>query len=802
MDNRPQGRQKHITGQGKEIRKQGSGLGTGPVGRPQGSYQQTDSAPGARSTTTRSGGGGLLKYIIIAVILLGGGGAGLSGLLGSGNSATTTVTQPSYTYTEPASSGSSSAPSSSGGSLLSGAGWSSFMNPGVGSTTTGWSADANVRRLDTSVAPGARAKRTTILGNGRDTVTIMVYMCGADLESKSGMATSDLSEMASATLSDKLNVIVYTGGSTKWQNNVVSSSANQIYKVEQGGLRRLVDNAGNGAMTAPDTLTGFIQYCTKNYPANRQELIFWDHGGGSISGYGYDEKHASSGSMSLKNINQALANAGTTFDFIGFDTCLMATTENALMLSSYADYLVASEETEPGIGWYYKDWLTKFAANTSMSTLEVGKNIVDDFVNTCAQKCSGQKATLAVIDLAELEKTLPDKFKSFATSTSEMITSDDFQAVSTARSSTREFASSSRIDQVDFVDLAYRLDTDESKALASALLGAVKYNNVSSNMTNAYGLSIYFPYQKTSNVNTAVQAYQAIGLDDDYARCIQQFASMEVGGQSVSGGYTSPFSLFSGTPEGYTAQGGMSTDMISSLLGQLIGGSSGFGRSLDIDDAAAYLAANRFDAGSLLWKADGGTYTMTLPEDQWSLVNDLTLNVFFDDGEGYIDLGCDNVFDFTDDGALIGAYDGTWLAVDGQPVAYYYLNTTVENGDTIITGRIPVLINDDRADLIIVFDDAHPYGYIAGARYDYIHGETETVAKGMTELSADDEIRFVADYYAYDGVYQNSYLIGGAWHYHDGAEISNVYIDASAAVASYLFTDIYHQSYWTPVIPG
>ena len=33
MENRPQGRTKNITGEGKETGKRGSGLGTGPVGK-------------------------------------------------------------------------------------------------------------------------------------------------------------------------------------------------------------------------------------------------------------------------------------------------------------------------------------------------------------------------------------------------------------------------------------------------------------------------------------------------------------------------------------------------------------------------------------------------------------------------------------------------------------------------------------------------------------------------------------------------------------------------------------------------
>ena len=126
-------------------------------------------------------------------------------------------------------------------------------------------------------------------------------------------------------------------------------------------------------MTDPKTLTEFIQYCKKNFPANRNDLILWDHGGGSISGYGYDEIHKKSGSMTLAGIHTALENAKTSFDFIGFDACLMATAENALMLNPYADYLIASEETEPGVGWYYTNWLSELGKNTSMPTIEIGK---------------------------------------------------------------------------------------------------------------------------------------------------------------------------------------------------------------------------------------------------------------------------------------------------------------------------------------------------------------------------------------------------------------------------------------------
>ncbi len=150
---------------------------------------------------------------------------------------------------------------------------------------------------------------------------------------------------------------------------------------------------------------------------------------------------------------------------------------------------------------------------------------------------------------------------------------------------------------------------------------------------------------------------------------------------------------------------------------------------------------------------------------------------------------------------MIGSYEGTWLAINEQPVPYYYIDTVRDGESYTITGRVPVLLNGARADLILIFDSNTPYGYIAGARSDYRDGETETVAKSMDSLEIGDRIDFVCDYYAYDGTYLNSYLLGDTLVYDGTEEISDVYINADAASATYLITDIYNQNYWTPVIP-
>ena len=779
-----------MTGPAKTVQKRGQGLGTGPVGDT-GGREQAGSSGAARSAGTRSGGG--MKLILLLLVLLLGGG-GLTALLGG---------QPDSqapSASQPPSSGQQQSPGSLT-SLLSGL--------GGGSVSSGWQSAANTGRLDSSVAPGAREKYTKLLGGGEDTATIMVYMCGTDLESRSGMGTADLQEMLDARFGGDITLLIYTGGCKAWKNSVVSSSANQIWQVKDGKLICLKENLGNVPMTDPDTLSGYIRWCAENYPASRYELILWDHGGGSVSGYGYDEKFASSGSMNLAGLDTALKSAGVKFDFIGFDACLMATAETALTMAQYADYLIASEETEPGVGWYYTDWLTAFGENTSLPTIQIGQHIADSFVDTCARKCPGQLTTLSVVDLAELETTLPGVLADFSKSTAKLIQNQQYQSVSNARSGAREFAQSSRIDQVDLVHLARNMGTKEGQALADILLGAVKYNRTSSNMTNAYGLSIYFPYRKVSMVDQAASAYRQIGMDEDYARCIRQFASVAASGQAASGGAASPLtSLLGGT------QGGGS-EMVSELLSAFLGGSfdsvagltsgnTGFlsDRAMSDEDLAQYLTDHHFPNEALIWEAGAdGRPVLRLSEEQWGLVQSLELNLFYDDGEGYIDLGLDNVFSFDENGGLLGESDGSWLAVNGQPAAYYHTATVDDGTSYTITGRVPVLHNGSRAELILVFDSDRPLGFVAGIQSVYHDGETETAAKNQTALQPGDTLEFLCDYYSYAGSYQDSYLLGEPVTVtEDGLTISNVPLDGSIRV-TYRFTDLYSQYHWTPVVP-
>ena len=687
----------------------------------------------------------------------------------------------------------------------------------------------------------ARAKRVVPKGNGKDTVTVMIYMCGTDLESKYGMGTSDLGEMVKATISDKVNVIVETGGCRAWKNNIVSSSVNQIYQVQTGGLRRLESDFGKSYMTDPDNLASFIQYCKKNFPADRNILIFWDHGGGSLSGYGYDEKQGSgfgvsADTMTLPEIKAALQKGGCVFDWIGFDACLMATLETAMVCNDYADYMIASEESEPGTGWYYTDWLTQLSKNTSVSTESIGKTIVDTFVTASQRAQANAQVTLSVVDLAKMSGAVPQALRN------------------DARANARQFARQSRINQVDMIDLCERIGTAESKTLAAALKGCVAYNK--STMTRAYGVSVYFPYETLNGVKNAINTYNNLGIDSEYTKCIQSFASVGQGGQFASsasqqgyGSYSSGGDLLStllggfmdsssygGSGSSYGSSGsgyGSSPYGSSSPLGSLLGdyttsaGSGSYSAGNSVDASTIYdllnafsgrsmpaaldwvdtdlvaskaldISENRLDPARITITNKNGVPTLVLTDAEWALIETAAVNVFVDDGKGFIDLGYDNYLEYDQDNDLILGFDGTWLCVDGHPAAFYM----TEAGEDGTYGRIPAKITRNGEEMlmnIMVFIDQDGDAVVLGADPLYA-GETETLGKGSIPLEKGDKIQLLCDYYTYDNAYEGSYTLGKAFTAGSSLTVEYLVLDNTELTVSYRLTDVYGNVYWTPAV--
>ena len=182
-----------------------------------------------------------------------------------------------------------------------------------------------------------------------ETTTLLVYMCGTDLQDA---GCEDLAEMAEVEAGDAINVVVLAGGAKQWDLEDLKGNSRTLAVIRDGYFEDLQD-WGHVSMGNPDSLEEFLRYGLTEYPADRTIAVLWDHGAGSEGGICFDETAGDDG-LTIVEINQALEKLGKNvpgyhINIFGCDACMMATYEMAAMLSHHnIGYYVASEELEPG----------------------------------------------------------------------------------------------------------------------------------------------------------------------------------------------------------------------------------------------------------------------------------------------------------------------------------------------------------------------------------------------------------------------------------------------------------------------
>lgn len=399
-------------------------------------------------------------------------------------------------------------------------------------------ADSNTTG-DELVENAIRDQFTKYIGDGKDKVTVMIYMNGSNLESQYGCATADLKEMLNANLSDNVNVVIQTGGTRDWKNSIIDEKKTQRYIIENNALT-LVDNSlGQLDMTNEQTLEDFIVFANKAYPANRKILIFWDHGGGAVYGFGYDENVSDyDATLTLDEIQRAIKNSGVKFEMIGFDACLMGSIETACALSDSADYLVASEDFESANGWDYQNWLSQLGHDSSTPIEDVAKTIIGDFVKDSQH--DSIEGILALIDL-RYSKLLFSAWQDFAYANKQDLMACNYNMEMhrtdrwvfgdryTLRSPWENlFGSDDYTLQdysyaVDLMALASTISTDESQALAAALANALVYSSSTAGDAGMTGLSVTLPYGDADFNEKAQNIFSSCGFNADYLAFIGDF---------------------------------------------------------------------------------------------------------------------------------------------------------------------------------------------------------------------------------------------------------------------------------------
>ena len=483
--------------------------------------------------------------------------------------------------------------------------------------------------------------------------TVMIYLNGSNLESQNGEASRNLASLLNVQLAENVTVLVYTGGTAKWQNSSINASSNQIWLIQDRQLV-LLETYNRQNMGSSATLAQFIEYGQSYVPYDRKALILWDHGGGSIEGFGADENYNFDG-LYLYELENAMAQGydGVPFDLIGFDACLMASVETASVFAPYARALVASEEVEPGGGWDYYAMFHQLSLDTTMTGEEFGIVVTDSYYKKYSNTATEGYITCSVIDLTKISKLedclgdLSEELSSAIVQPTAMLT------LSAARQNAESYGdepgavSFDMVDLYSFVEQQTTASSADTTALLNAIDDAVVYEVSGSQRLYSYGLSIYFPYLAKDYFEYCLQIYGHLDFCPEYQSFIADFAEC----------LTDP-NYMDDVPE-------YSESLFETDIGQ----------SGDYSEA--------------------GSYYVQLTDEQIEYLGSVycTLGWYWDD-DTIVDLGDDRdlYFDETDN-TLHDDFGGAWTGLNGLPAALYILEET----DDYLLYNIPILYNGERA---------------------------------------------------------------------------------------------------------
>ncbi len=341
--------------------------------------------------------------------------------------------------------------------------------------------------------------------------TIMVFVNGKNnLEE---FALKDMNEMEMVGSTDKLNIVTeigriagYDSSDGDWKtvrrylvqkdadtSKVTSPVVAEFPKVDMGDYKSVID---------------FAKWAKTAYPAKKYMLIIWNHGAGWIKGpvrvnkgISYDDETGNH--ITTPQLGVILKEIGGV-DVYGSDACLMQMAEVDYEIKDYAKYIVGSEETEPGDGYTYNDFLGPVAAKPAMGPAELAKVAVDAYADH--YKAQNEGATQSYVRASALAGFL-DASNAFV---SALMASGEKDLAKKAMGAAQSYAYPENKDLYHFVQLVLAETQNADVKKAGQALQAfisdklVAHNRTSngqgggwwsppSNYDNSHGIAVYLP---------------------------------------------------------------------------------------------------------------------------------------------------------------------------------------------------------------------------------------------------------------------------------------------------------------------
>lgn len=542
------------------------------------------------------------------------------------------------------------------------------------------------------------------------------YLCGSDLETNGGFASTDLSEMMEVQLPENVNVVIQTGGAAAWQNENMDPTKLQRWLYNSEGLQ-LLEEQETANMGDAGTLSDFLSFANSNYPADKIAVTFWNHGGGSVSGAAFDELH-NLDSLDLAEMYQAFdavwpANKeNPALELVGFDTCLMATVDVAALFRNFSKYLVASEEVEPGNGWLYSGWLGELAKNPAMGGEELGIAICNTYYQGCEAVGTQDQTTLSLTDLTKLTPLL-EAYESFGQEAFATAAKDPgfFAQLGRAASQSENYGGNTKeqgyTNMVDMGHLARQTAwmLPSAQRVCDALDVCVIYKVSGIYRAESTGLSCYYSYNgDLDDLNGYINMGTGIAFKHLYAY---------------------------------------------GLTGKMAEGGDAYLASLNIQQLPVIttLADMNWD-GAPLDLNDEGSSILTLGPEAKDILAGIGFSLYYVDetNDRMLLLGTDN--DLTADwenGVFYDNFRGVWGAIDGHLV---YMELSFEGEDYNLYS-VPILLNGEAYNLQVAYNFTAEKWSILGASQEL--DESGMASKELRLLKEGDVITTIWKLASYSG---------------------------------------------------
>ncbi len=628
-----------------------------------------------------------------------------------------------------------------------------------------------------------------------ESVVVMEYVIGSDLENRVGSASSNIRQFADATKKgSNLTFVMEAGGSYRWFTNEIEDHSVGRYTIHDGKIEKVMEMDPYTCMSDPQQLADFIQWTKENYPADRYMLVMWDHGAGLSYGFGRDDlnnrklEENLSRMIDVNEIVDVLKQCDMKFDLIGFDACLMQNIEIAYAFEPFADYFLASEESEPAGGWPYTSAFSMLASDPTVSTEDFARELIGSYnLYNSLTRGSGvdSTSTLSLVDLTYIEPAYQKVRELFEIQNEAILRNEDgYVDISLAANNSYTFGNNEQIDLVHYLKNLKNLDYDNTVItdqgaddVLTAVLSCIVARNWMST-EDVYGISLTFPYKMIISYEADWKQLKLLGMKEE-----ETF-------------YSNFFSIMAAS-----SNAGQSDDIFFQIFG-----------APDYTNEKWYVKGfeNYVTEPPLIdipIKQNGDGYSLELSDKVWNIIVDAKQFFYVKTNKGLQFLGMDYTGKADENGHPMISTDGKWVTLGGQPIYYEPGNVRETEEGVIYTGISKAMLNG-QTEIILHIEwnpvqengEEHLKGNVVG--YDKVSNEIAFAEKGMMEFKTGDTLDFLFDFYNEEGKLTETRTSGSRYRViaPDKMNVSDESLGSCVLKHGILLTDAYQRKFQSELV--